>query len=70
MRRKPTNPTLLDAHIKHKYTRMAVTPPKKGRGWDLANTNIQEWIKLFQGVGVMKVYISAEHSELEDPEFF
>jgi hypothetical protein len=37
---------------------MAVTPPKKGRGWDLANTNIQEWIKLFQGVGVMKVYIS------------
>ena len=39
---------------------MAVTPPKKGRGWDLANTNIQEWIKLFQGVGVMKVYISIE----------
>jgi hypothetical protein len=42
---------------------MAVTPPKKGRGWDLANTNIQEWIKLFQGVGVMKVYISPMISE-------
>jgi hypothetical protein len=42
---------------------MAVTPPKKGRGWDLANTNIQEWIKLFQGVGVMKVYISTEKNK-------
>jgi len=43
---------------------MAVTPPKKGRGWDLANTNIQEWIKLFQGVGVMKVYISTVAEKL------
>jgi hypothetical protein len=44
---------------------MAVTPPKKGRGWDLANTNIQEWIKLFQGVGVMKVYISRAEGEVQ-----
>ena len=34
----------------------------------MANTNIQEWIKLFQGVGVMKVYISKDESAIRNSD--